>query len=581
TSTLFPIAFLVVVVLLYLTLGRAVDVVASVITILFSVAWTVGAMGAIGMPLQVLTQITPIIVMIISISDSVHVISHYKTDIAAGASPRAAIVSACRDSALPCLLTELTIAGGFLGLLANDILLIQQFGLITALGMLLTWLANFTVLPLSLRFLKPRAPLATADERLSRVAGVFQRFLGRVERAITLRPRRVVTIAVLVVGASILFGSRVRKEFYVFDDLRPEHQIAANIRTIDGISGGTVPLAIYVETRDGKRHPDAMLDPSAIALIDRMGRKLETDFPDQIKNTSSLAKFLRKAHLLLAGEDLARESPLPSTKRLVAQELLAIEDPRSLRDVLSFDRATAAVITMVPDGGSSRMVPLLRELRRYLAEEEAATGYRLTLTGILGVADGVYHSLVDGLVGSLAVSVLLSFAIFCLVLRSWRLAVIALVPNLLPLCITLGFMGLLNIEIKPSTVVLFSITLVIADDDTIQYMVRLRRKIVELKKQGVPDPYREASITTLHETGLPMFVTACAVSLGFLVLLLSQFVGLANLGLLIGMSLLSAVVADLFLSPLLIMKLKPNIGAGSTEHASEEKAVVAQGGRID
>src|SRR5262249_28906901 len=162
-------AFLVVLIILYLTFRNVADVVASVLTILFSVVWTVGVMGIGHVPLQVLTQITPIVVMIVSISDTVHVVAHYKELVGEGMGPRAAIASSCSHSALPCLLTEVTIGGGFVGLVTNDIVMIQHFGIVTAIGMMLTWLANFTVLPLALSFLKPRVrteKLARA-ERLS------------------------------------------------------------------------------------------------------------------------------------------------------------------------------------------------------------------------------------------------------------------------------------------------------------------------------------------------------------------------------------------------------------------------------
>jgi predicted RND superfamily exporter protein len=107
-------------------------------------------------------------------------------------------------------------------------------------------------------------------------------------------------------------------------------------------------------------------------------------------------------------------------------------------------------------------------------------------------------------------------------------------------------------------VLIFSVTLVIADDDTIQYLTRFRRRFLSLPPDH-PDPHREAALATLRDTGMPMFSTTCAISLGFLVLLFSQFLGLAHLGLLIGVSLFTAVFADLFLSPLLLMTIKPRL----------------------
>lgn len=550
---LFPLAFLFILVLLYFTFRRGIYIVAAVVTIYLSVVWTVGVMGILHIPIQGLTQTTPIIVMIISISDTVHIVLHYRSSLRPDADPRALLAAAVADSALPCLLTELTIAGGFLGLVANDMVMIQQFGIVTAAGMLLTWFANITVLPLCLSLARDGARPQTATP----ANPPFSRYIAWVERCITLRARLVITAAVVIAVVSAGLGSRVGKEYYSYDDLRPESALLRNIHYLESVHGGSVPFAIFIEPKDRQApRADAMLEPAALALIDRITNKLETEYSDDVKSALSLSKYLRKAHRLLAGEQAT--TPLPRTRALTAQELLAIDDPRVLRDILSFDRGSAVVLAMMPDRGSSRATQLIEKLSHYFAEEEQKTPYRITITGIYGIADGIYRSMVGGLARSLALAVLISFLIFCGVLRSLRLAAIALIPNLLPLLLTLGVMSLLRIDIKPTTVLIFSVTLVIADDDTIQYLTRFRRRFLSLPPDH-PDPHREAALATLRDTGMPMFSTTCAISLGFLVLLFSQFLGLAHLGLLIGVSLFTAVFADLFLSPLLLMTIKPRL----------------------
>lgn len=564
---LFPLALLVILVLLFAAFRSFAYVGASLATILFAVVWTTGGMGVLGIPLQILTQITPIVVLIVSISDTVHIVLHAREHIAKGVPVRRAVAAAASDSAMPCLLTEITIAGGFAGLLLNDMVMIQQFGLVTAIGMLFTWLANVTVLPLALSFTSPRS---AAGARPGRGASLFARFVGGIERIVTRRGRLVFVGAAAIAVGALLLGLRAGKEYYSYDDLRPDSTLHRNLRYVEAVHGGTVPMAIYIEPP--KREENAILEPAALALIDRIGRKLETEYPREVKNAGSIAKYLRKAHRILAGDEIADAEPLPGTRRLAVQELLALDDPRALRDFISFDRGTAAVFAMLPDEGSSRATQVIRELRAYFAEEERATGYRITLTGIYGIADGIYRSMVGGLLKSLGVAVLLSFFIFCLVLRSIRLALIALIPNLLPLLLTLGVMSLLGIDVKPSTVIVFSITLVLADDDTIQFLSRFRARYLALAAAGHPDAHREAALQTLRSTGLAMAVTASAVTIGFLSLLASQFLGLANLGVLIGVSLLCAVFADLFLTPLLIMTIRPRIGRAAASPPSQASA---------
>jgi predicted RND superfamily exporter protein len=391
-----------------------------------------------------------------------------------------------------------------------------------------------------------------------RVPSAGERALGRViagiERSVVGRPMTVLMIAALVTAAALGLGARTGRQYYVYDDLRPESQLARELRYVESVHGGSAPLVVYVEPLE--RRADAMLEPQAIALVDRITQLLESQHGDDVKAASSLSKYLRKTHRLLFPDAAA---PLPASRPLVAQELLFLDDPRVARDFLSFDRGAATVLATLPDRGSRHATELLRRLDGELADATRGLPYRVTLTGAYGIADGVYRSLVGGLVQSLLAAIAISFAIFFGVLRSWRLALVALVPNVLPLFVTLGFMGLMRIDIKPSTVIVFSVTLVIADDDTIQYLSRFRARCAALVRAGAGDAHRQAALETLRECGLPMVVTALAVSLGFLILVFSQFLGLANFGILVGVSLLTAVVADLFLSPLLLMLLRPKI----------------------
>jgi predicted RND superfamily exporter protein len=502
--------------------------------------------------------------MIISISDTSHIVSRFREELSRGREVRQAIAESCADSALPCLLTEITIAAGFLGLAFNDMVLIQQFGLATAVGVLLAWVANVTVLPLALSLLGG-SRVRDRAKGPTRVSRAFDRFVSAVEQTIVRRPRVVWAATAVAVALAIASGLTVGREYYSYDDLRPEGATFQSLRRVEGIAGGTVPFAVFVEPAAGSsRAPDAMLEPEAVALVDRIAHRLEADFPDEVRNAGSVAKYLGKAHRLLVGEG---QGPLPATRRLAVQELAAVDDPRALRNLVSTDRATAAVSGMVPDHGSSRASRVIARLRAYFESEEAAHPYRITLTGIYGISDGIYRTMVGGLVRSLGFAVLISFLTFGLVLRSVRLALIALVPNLLPLLLTLAVMGLLRIDLKPTTVIIFSITLVIADDDTIQYLARFRSRFAELARAGHREPHREAALLTLRETAPPMFLTAAVVSAGFASLLFSEFLGLANLGLLIGVSLLSAVFADLFLTPLLLITLRPEI-AGTRGPAS-------------
>jgi len=699
--TLMPLATVVITLLLFAAFRTISATAAAMLTIGAANIWTLGAaFGTLGYPVQLMSQITPIVVMIISISDTVHIVETYQHGMANGLSHRDALVASLCDSCWPCFLTEVVIALGFIGLIVQDILMISQFGVVTGIGMILTWAANMTVLPILLFYLRPAKGEKT-DGSIGPVARFLEGVLGWIDRITKRRPGRVIVGATLIAGGAAILGAGIGKEYFAYDDLRPESQISRNIRYLEGMTGGSLPFAVYIEPpvrevlavglgaaeteavkasfeegtertrlRRGEGHyrltgvadaaeamrvvkgegthattarpsvvlmkgsafaadggalataihgeaatrftpvavlldknaadeagaaalekliqdapggeeiaavlslapgrlpgpakalrlGEPMLEPEALALMARTATWIEANIP-MMKRLNNASDLWRKGHRIWVGEEEAAKSPFPATRGGVAQEGLQF-DEKMLRDYLSPDRATAALSGLMPDAGSSRISKALADMRPYLESEERATGYKVTASGLFAVADGTYRNLVGGLAASLGFAIFISLATFTAVLRSWRLGLIALVPNVLPLILTLGMMALLGIDLKPTTVICFTITLVIADDDTIQFLTRYRRRYLELRAQGLESPHEQASSETLDGTGVPMLLTTITVSMGFFSLLFSQFLALKNLGILIGVSLFVAVFADLFLSPVLLRFFQPRIPSG-------------------
>jgi predicted RND superfamily exporter protein len=376
------------------------------------------------------------------------------------------------------------------------------------------------------------------------------------------RPRRVLAGAVLVLLAAGLLATRVRVEYRVFDDLRPGSQLAREIALAEAVSGGLVPVAVHVEAAA----PGGALEPAAVGAAERAAAFLRS-FPE-IAQANSLADFIRPAFALAAGEQ-AGEGGLPDSPEGMAQALESLGDRRATREVVSADRASLAAVGRARDVGVQRTAAIIEALDAWVGREQAALDaapggprLRLTVTGQLRLFEDVNAQLLDGLAASFGSAVLLSLLLMSLALRSWRLGLIGLVPNVSPVLLVLAFMGAAGIPLSPVTVMAFSITLVVADDDTIQFLVRFREHHA-VAARGLPraEAHRVAVYATVGEVGVPMLVSGVAVSAGFGLLLLSGFLGPARLGALIGATLAAAVVADLFLNPLLLAHLAP-LGRG-------------------
>ena len=551
-SRLVPLAIVAVLLLLALAFRGLAAAAGGLAAILASLVWSYGALGLLGWPLGMLMGIMPVVVVIVSVADTVHILSEHAAELRAGASPADALPAAMGRTILPCLMTEVVLAAGFLTLVAVRMTAVIQFAILTAVAMPLAWLANALVLPLVLRALVRRPPPLRAEPRALALADATAAWMARQSIA---HPRRVGAGAVAVLAVAALLAARVRIEYRVFDDLRPGSEVAGEIARAEAAVGGLVPVAIHVEAAA----PGGALDPAALRVAERAAAFLRT-FPE-IRQANSLADFLRPVQRVMAGEE---GDGLPDSPEGAAQLLRTLGDPRATLDVLSADRRSLAAVGRALDVGVARTSEIMAALERWVEREQAALAasggpsLRLSATGQLRLFQDVNDQLLSGLAASFGGAILLSVLLMSAALRSWRLGLVGLVPNASPVLLVLAFMGAAGIPLSPVTVMAFSITLVIADDDTIQLLTRFRAHHARAAAAtGGPEPHLAATLESVAEVGAPMLLSGVAVSAGFGLLLASSFLGPARLGALIAATLAAAVVADLFLTPLLLVHLRP------------------------
>jgi len=557
---LMPLVLLVILVLVAVAYRSAWYVLATAMTLVGAWLAMVGAMGVLRVPFGMLTSFAPIVVMIVSLTDTVHVLSGLDELRGNGTPARRALVEAMAGAAGPCLATELVIAGGFLSMGLIGITGVWEFGLATALGVLLAWLSNMLVLPwvLSLRPVPDRSASTAAD------AGThsLEQLLTWIGQQVVRHPRRILAVSAVVLLGSLLMLTRINLDYRPFDDLRPTSALARDLAYAESAVGGLVPLAVLIEPETEK--PGAALTPQALAFQTHVEKALAA-VPER-PPVVSLPHLLQPIEQgLLLGGLLGR-----STHSTTALALKLLERRQPVDQMLSADRGEAQVVALLPNVGGQRMQELVATVRA--AAADAPPGYRATVTGNFAMTAHVTTMLTQGLLSSFAASMLASFAAFFLALRSARLALIGLIPNVLPVVALFALMPLLGISLKPSTVIIASMALVIANDDTLQYLLRFKRRYLGLMAEGVSEAHERAALDTIRECGRAMMVTSAAVSCGFLLLLFSRLEGIANLGLLTGLTLWLAGLADTFLTPTLLTLLRPRLVSGTKPLYSEEAA---------
>ena len=267
---LLPLALLVILGLVTLAYRDAWAVVATAGTLVAAWVWMMGAMGWLQVPLGILTSFSPIVVLVVSLTDTVHVLSDLEERRRSGTEYRQALIETMAAAAGPCLATELVIAAGFVSMGLIGLTAVFEFGLATALGVVLAWVANMLMLPWML-LLRPRKPAMSAgpqpaEERTRPLDSV----LRWVERQTVEHPRRVLAVAGVVALLSVGSLTRLQREFRVFDDLRADSPLAAELSYAQEALGGLVPLAVFLEPEGSAAH--SVLEPEAMAFQEQGGR---------------------------------------------------------------------------------------------------------------------------------------------------------------------------------------------------------------------------------------------------------------------------------------------------------------------
>jgi uncharacterized protein len=510
------IAFLVMGVLLWFALRRWRAVAIALVPPVVVSVMTTGLFVLTGRPFTQVTSILPMLVLVIGLSDAIHLVAHYYAE--RRASPGALGTDARREMvaraaawvALPNLFTALTTAAGFLALASSRMPAIRDLGLFAAAGMLILWVMTLLVGTAALALWDvPPPPERPQGGRLDAALASLSIHIPRWRWAV-LGGMTVLT-AILLAGAT-----RVKADTYTLQLLPPDHVARADSRWIERNAGFYTPLEFVVTaTERGGGTPDA-LDPRLLRAVAEWQRRAE-EMPD-VDRTFGVA-------------DLA------AAGRAVPGGGYVSADGREAR--------VTAFVAMTSTRGFAGTVERL-EGHGYDIVGGAGAGY-LRASGYLPLYLRIVDYVVSGTIWGLAISTLIVFAMVGLLLRSLGLTLAAIPTNLFPVALVFGIMGWTGIPLDIATATIGAIVLGIAVDDTIHFLFRYRTE----REAGLSR--EEAVGRTYRETGRAVVFASMVLAIGFAVLATSSSQSIAYFGIVASLSIVGAMLADLFLLPVLLL----------------------------
>lgn len=552
---LVPLSVLVLVLTLVLMTRSPASAILPLLTAGTSICWMAAFMVLADIPLNILTMIVPSLVIVIGSTEDIHLISEYREGLHKRGPGRLAFDYMVSKMGVVILITSLTTFLGFASITVNKIEILRQFGMAAAFGLLVNPIVTVVLIPAYLRLtggrgaspLAPAGPAQPDDDEdaepqpWKKGLSIFD-MLGRAASAAANRHDRKLVAGLLLFAAGLaLFSFNVRLNNDILGVFKKSSPIRQRTEAMSAHLPGvqTFSIAIASGVEGMFRKPDALGKVAAIQDYIAASPAFDASF--------SLADSLRLINREMRGGDPAHYT-VPESEALVAQYLLFIHDS-DLRRSASPDFSEFHILVRHSLQSSYEQKQALDDLQRFI-NQTLGPHYKSEFTGesmlILGGAD----SIAQGQALSIALLLGIIFVIMSVLFVNVKAGLLSLLPNVFPVLIMFGTMGLTGIPLNIGTAMVAAIAIGIAVDDTIHFMTRYNKEMLRLKDQ------HRAMEVCIHAEIRPVTATSLALALGFSVLLASEFVTIIQFGALSALVMIVALVGDLLLTGPLLTNTK-------------------------
>jgi predicted RND superfamily exporter protein len=532
-----PLTYFFVALVIWIMFRNVRLTVLALINISVCVGSTMGFMALIGTAMHNVTSVIPSLVMALALADTVHIFSCLDRKVLRAApDTRAALAHILEKVFVPCFLTTLTTAVGFLSLAVSSIPPIREFAYVASMGMIFEFFFSFVLLPPLLLLCNPsKIYRETAEDK------GMNAFLHFLKRVVTTHNVKICVAGLVLVLVSIWFSGRVQVETNLVEYFDRKSELRQDLDFIQNNLSGVSTLDISIKSDTF----DAFTDPENLAVIDEIQAFLHT-LPG-VDTSISFADYIKEMNKSFHDEDSAYYV-IPGQRDLIAQYLL-LYDSENIDDYVNNAFDHARILVRLSENSSARQAQLIDRINEFL-EDLPQDDLKMRITGSVVQQVNVIEAVTDGLVSSIALALVVITVIMFVVLRSVKVGFLSLVPNLFPLILNFGIMGLLGIPLDTSTALIAVVALGIAVDDTIHFLSEYN--FFRQQKMSMVDSLE----SVLLGKGLAIVTTSVILCAGFGVLVFSNFVPTFYFGLLSAMVMLTALVGDMLLLPSIMLLRK-------------------------
>lgn len=505
------------------------------------VIWVLGSLVLFGYKITLLTGLIPPVIVVIGIPNSVYLLNKYHQEFEKHGNKIRAISQVVRKIGLVTLITNFTTAVGFLVLATTDIIILKEFGIVAGLNIMATFLVSIILIPAVFSWL----PAPSGKQMKHLKFKMLDLTLTKMDRGVHRYRTAIYTVTIILVLVSLYGASKISAVSYMVDDIPADSEIRKDLEFFEENFSGIMPLEITLDTKERR----GVLELSTLRKVDRFENYLASQ--KDISHPVSLVSFVKASKQAFYGNN-PRFYDLPNRreKNFILRYMRNQSDSSGLFNSFVDSTLQKMRISMqVADIGSHKMDSLIDQvIKPKIDSVFGDSEMELAITGSTPLFIKGNKFLIENLRFSLLLAFVIISIIMAVLFVNFRMIIISLVPNIIPLVITAGIMGFAGIPLKPSTALIFSIVFGISVDDSIHFLAKYRQ---ELFANKFFVPY--AVSKSLRETGASMMYTSIILFAGFVIFAGSDFGGTVALGILTSVTLLIAMVTNLVLLPSLLL----------------------------
>jgi uncharacterized protein len=516
----------------------------SLIVVIIGVMWSFGTLAMLGYEITVLTALVPTLVIVIGIPNCIFFINKYHQEYQKHANKAKSLQRVITKTGTATLMTNLTTAFGFATFIATNNTLLVEFGVVTSINIIAIYLLCLLIIPIFFSYIPPPIP-----RHLGHLGREYlTSFMGWIVRTVKYNRVGVYVTAVILLVFGIIGIYEIKISGSLIEDMPKKTDFFQDIRFFEKEFDGVMPLEIMIDTKK----KNGVMRLTNLRRMEDLEETI-TDIPELSKPISivNIAKSFKQAYY--NGNPDFYELPTSQEESFILPYIknsLDSAGDNQLKSYVTSDGSIARITTFIKDENGEKMEAIEAQLRHKINKIFPSPRYEVIITGKASVFQKGTKYLLDNLLSSLLFAFLITGGLVAIMFRSFKMVLVSIIPNLLPLLMTAGLMGFLGIPLKPSTILVFGIAFGMSVDDTLRFLAQYR---LELSRNEWR--IKKSVFATFEDAGISMFYTSIVLFFGFSVFMLSSFGGTIALGGLVALTLFFGMLSNLVLLPSLVLTL--------------------------